>query len=181
MSQGAEGRGTGAGERIVAQVFIAGTPEAVWHEITKTDEAQGCFFNAWLHTSGLAVGGAVAMRDRTGRWTAVVGRIVEYDPPRRLAQTFRFTRYDDAECLVVYDIEPTEGGVLFTLTVDGAPRGSRTEKDMRGGAKMITSSLKRIVEKGDIAPGLRVAFRLMEWLAPLVTPKRCRSEAWPLR
>lgn len=167
-------------ETIVAKVFIEAAPEAVWREITKTDEAQGCFFNAWLHTTGLRAGGSVAMRDRSGRYTAVVGKIVTWDPPRRFAHTFRFTRYDEAECTVIYDIEPTEGGVTFTLTVDGVPRGGRTEKDMRGGAKMICSSLKRIVEKGGLAPGLRIAFRLMEWLGPVITPARCRTENWPL-
>lgn len=177
MSRAAEHDRT---ETIVAQVFIRGTPEQVWHEITKTGEPQGCFFNAWLHASGFAPDAKMAMRDRSGRYTSVVGRIVEFEPPRRFAHTLRFTRYDDAECTVIYDIEPTEGGVLFTLTVEGVPPGSRTEKDMRGGAPMITGSLKRIVEKGGLSPALKIGFRLMERLAPLMTPARCRTENWPL-
>ena len=168
------------GEKIVAQVFIAGSAEAVWREITKTDEAQGCFFNAWLNVRQPSPGAKMAMRDRSGKYTTVVGTILEYDEPRRFAHTFRFTRYDDKECTVIYDIEPTEGGVLFTLTVDGAPAGSRTEKDMRGGAKMIVNSLKRIVEKGDISPLMKLGFGAMERIGPLITPARCKTRNWPL-
>ena len=167
-------------DRIVAQIFIAGTPEAVWREITKTDEAQGCFFNAWLNANRLVPGEKMAMRDRSGNYTSVVGTILEYDEPRRFSHTFRFTRYEDGECVVTYDLEPTEGGVMFTLTVDGAPAGSRTEKDMRGGAKFITRSLKRIVEQGSISPLWKLGYRLMEAAAPFITPKRCKTENWPL-
>ena len=35
--------------RIVIQADI----QRVWRELTKTDEAQGAVFNAWLHTTGL--------------------------------------------------------------------------------------------------------------------------------
>lgn len=168
------------GEKIVAQVFIAGTAEAVWREITKTDEAQGCFFNAWLNANRFTPGAKMAMRDRSGRYTTVIGTILEYDEPRRFAHTFRFTRYDDHECKVTYEIEPTEGGVMFTLTVDGATAGSRTEKDMSGGAKMIVNSLKRIVEKGGLSPLLKLGFGAMELVSPILTPARCKTENWPL-
>lgn len=165
---------------IVAEVFIAGTAEAVWHEITKRDEAQGCFFNAWLTARELAPGEKMAMRDRTGAYSSVVGEILECDSPRRFAHTFRFTQYDDAECKVIYDIEEVEGGVLFRLTVVGAPPGSKTEKSMYGGAKMIVTSLRRIVERGSLAGGLRFAFALFECLGPVLLPAKCRSSGWPL-
>lgn len=171
---------TEATETIVARIFIAGTAEAVWREITKTDEAQGCFFNAWLNAREVRPGEMMAMRDKSGRYTTVIGKILEVDPPRRFSHTMRFTRYDDPESTVTYEIEPTEGGVIFTLTVDGVPTGTRTAKDMAGGAKMIVGSLKRIVEKGDLAPMLKVGFTVMEWVAPLITPARCRTERWPL-
>ncbi len=168
-------------ERIVAEVFIAGSAEAVWHEITKTDEAQGCFFNAWMHTNGLRVGGVVAMRDESGKYTMVVGEILEFEPPRRFAHTFRFTQYDDAECRVVYTIEDVEGGVLFRLCVEDVEPGSKTAKSMKSGAKMIVKSLKRIVEKGALSLGLRIGFTVMGWLGPLLTPSRCKTEHWPLQ
>ena len=38
--------------RIVIQADI----QRVWRELTKTDEAQGAVFNAWLHTTALAPG-----------------------------------------------------------------------------------------------------------------------------
>lgn len=46
-------------ERAVFKIFIRGSIEAVWHEITKTDEPQLCMFNMRLDTDGLQ--GAVAV------------------------------------------------------------------------------------------------------------------------
>lgn len=169
-----------SGEKIVAEIFIAGTAQDVWREITKRDEAQGGFFNAWLTARELAPGEPMAMRDRTGAYSSVVGEILEYDPPRRFAHTFRFTQYEDAPCKVVYDIEEVEGGVLFRLTVMDVPPDTKTEKSMFAGAKLIVTSLRRIVERGSLAPGLRLAFAAAECLTPVVMPSRCRSEHWPL-
>jgi len=41
-------------DRAVFKVFIRGTVEAVWREITKTDSLQGAMFNMRLVTPGLA-------------------------------------------------------------------------------------------------------------------------------
>lgn len=50
------------------RIVIHADIQRVWRELTKTDEAQGAVFNAWLHTSGLLPGGRMQMR--TCRWTA---------------------------------------------------------------------------------------------------------------
>ena len=44
-------------QTIVSRILIRGSLEAVWNEITKTDELQGAIFNMRLHTDGLAPGG----------------------------------------------------------------------------------------------------------------------------
>lgn len=165
--------------RFVSKVFIKGTLEAVWREITKTHEPQQAFFNMRLHTAGLEVGAKVAMRSPDGKYTGVVGEVLEWDPPRRYAHTFRFTQYDDPPCKVIYELEETEGGVEFTLTTEDVVRDSKTAKQMKGGAGMICKTLKTIVETGRPSFGTRLLYALFKLLAPL-TPKKSLSENWPV-
>ena len=49
-------------QKLVAKIFIEGSIDDVWHEITKTDETQGAIFNTQLHTDGLRMGGHIRMR-----------------------------------------------------------------------------------------------------------------------
>ncbi len=164
----------------VFRVFIRGPIEAVWNEITKTDAPQGCMFNTVLHTDGLRPGGQVRMRTRSGRYTAVVGEVLEFDPPRRYAHTFRFANYDDPPCKVVYELAEKDGGVEFTLRVEGMPAGTRTERQMKQGGTMIVNTLKAIVEDGRPPLTTRLLFAVFGLLESVTSPKRCRSENWPL-
>lgn len=166
-------------ERSVFKVFIRGTIDAVWREITKTGEPQGCFFNAQLHTTGLKLGAPVRMRTKNGKYTAVAGEVLEFEPPHRYALTFRFTQYDDPPCKVIHELKEVEGGVEYLLILENVPKGSKTEKDMRQGGPMIVNALKAIVETGRPSFGVRLLYRLFP-LFELFTPKRCRSEHWPL-
>ena len=115
-------------EKCVFKVFIRGSVEAVWREITKTDELQKCMFNMRLDTPGLRPGAKIRMRTPNGKYTGVVGEVLEFDPPRRYAHTFKFTQYDDPPCRVIYELKPVEGGVEFTLTCADMPAGNPGER-----------------------------------------------------
>ncbi len=164
-------------ERCVFKVFISGSVEAVWREITKTDELQKCMFNMRLHTPGLRPGAKIRMRTPNGKYTGMIGEVLEFDPPRRYAHTFKFTQYDDPPCKVIYDLKAVEGGVEFTLTCEDMPAGTKTAKDMSRGGTMIVSTLKAIVETGRPSFGVRMLHVLFKILAPL-TPKKCLSKNW---
>lgn len=166
--------------RFVSRVVIAGSAEDVWREITKTDEPQQAMFNARLHTGGLRPGARLQMRTPDNRYTSVVGEILECDPPHRLAHTLKFTPYDDPYCKVTYELKPVEGGVEFTLISEEVPAGTRTAKDMARGGDFIAGTLKAIVETGRPPLGTRLLYGLFGLLGPVVTPKRCRVENWPL-
>jgi uncharacterized protein YndB with AHSA1/START domain len=166
-------------EKAVFKVFIRGRIEDVWREITKTDEPQACMFNTQLHTSGLRPGGKMRMRTKSGKYTVVAGDILEFNPPRRYAHTFRFAQYDDPPCKVIYDLKEVEGGVEFTLTVEDMPAGTKTAKQMTQGGTMIVNTLKAVVETGRPSFGTRVLYKLFRVLEPL-SPKSTRSEHWPL-
>lgn len=74
--------------------------------------------------------------------------MLEFDPPRRFTHTFRFTQYDDPECVVAYGLKQLPQGVECTLTVDRMAVGSKTAKDMQAGGTAILETLKEVVETG---------------------------------
>lgn len=166
-------------KRLVAKIFIAGSIEDVWNEITKTDELQGAMFNMRLHTNGLKMGGHIRMRTADGKYTGVVGEILAWDPPHRYGHTFRFTNLDDPPCNVFYDLKEVEGGVEFTLTAEGVPVGTKTAKQMTSGADFIVKTLKAIVENGRPPLGARMLYSMFRLTAPF-SPKSTLSENWPL-
>jgi uncharacterized protein YndB with AHSA1/START domain len=168
-----------AAEKTVFKVFIKGSIEAVWREITKTDEVQECMFNMRLETDGLRPGGQIRMRSKSGKYTGVVGEVLEFDPPFRYVHTFRFTQLDDPPCTVIHELKEVPGGVEYTLTHENLPHGTKTAKQMSQGGGLICSTLKAVVERGRPSFGVRMLFTLFKVLEPL-TPKKCRSENWPL-
>ena len=170
--------------RRVFQIVIHAPVVAVWREITRTDAPIACFFNNRLHLGpgGLAPGTKLAMRSPDGKYTGVVGAILEFDPPRRFSHTFRFTNLSDPECKVTYELKPVAGGgdgTEFTLIIDELPAGTKTAKQMIQGGTMICNTLKAVMETGRPSLGIRILYRLFAALGP-ITPKRCRSENWPL-
>jgi uncharacterized protein YndB with AHSA1/START domain len=164
----------------VFRIVVKADIQRVWRELTKSGEAQGAIFNAWLHTrGGLVPGAAMQMKTGSGRHTLVVGEVVECDPPHRFVHTHRFTQYDDPVCQVAYQLEPVAGGVQVTLRVTGVAEGSKSAKDMASGGTMIVNTLKVICETGRPALSTRLMhlmFKHMEF----VLPARTKSEHWPL-
>lgn len=165
--------------RLVSKITINGSLEAIWRELTKSDEPQAAIFNAWLHTQALIPGASLQMRSADGRNVLVIGRVVEFEPPHRFVHTFRFTQYDDPECTVTYQLVQLENGVEVSLIVDNLPVGSRTAKEMTSGSTMILNTLKAVVETGRPTLGTRIMYVLFSKLG-FILPKRTRVENWPL-
>jgi uncharacterized protein YndB with AHSA1/START domain len=161
--------------RIVVEADI----QRVWRELTKTDEAQGAVFNAWLHSSCLVPGVAMQMRTGTGRHVLVVGEVVAWEPPHRFAHTHRFTMHDDPVCQVAYELKPVARGVEVTLRVTGLPVGTPTDKAMSSGGTAILARLKAIAETGRPPLGTRLLYAMFDRLE-FMLPKKTRAEHWPL-
>ncbi len=165
-------------EKSYYRIFIRAPIHKVWAELTRTDAVLPFFFNGVCKTPGLGVDAPIRMRSKDGKYTSVVGKVLEFEPPHRYAHTFRFTNFDDPECVVRYVLKEVDGGTEFTLINEGVPAGTKTEKYMTQGGDFITKNLKAVVETGKPTPGGRFALFMMGLFAPF-TPARCRSENWP--
>jgi len=159
------------------RIHIRGSLQEVWDEITRTDDVIPCFFNMRMHAARLAKGAKLQMRTKSEKYVGVVGEVLEWDPPRRFAHTFRFTQMDDPPCRVTYELVEKDGGVEFTLRISELVPGTKSAKQMVQGATLILNTLKSVIETGKPSFGTRALFVLFALLEPL-TPKRCRVENW---
>jgi hypothetical protein len=80
---------------------------------------------------------------------------------------------------VIYDLEEVAGGTRFTLTIEDLPAGTKTAKQMMQGGTMICNTLKSVIETGRPGLGIRLLHVVFKLMQPM-TPKRCRSENWPV-
>jgi uncharacterized protein YndB with AHSA1/START domain len=163
--------------QLVHKVIIRATIRQVWDALTTEGQVLPHFFGSVMHTTGLKPGAQLRMRTPDGKYTGVIGEILECNPPYRFSHTFRFTNLDDPPCIVTYELKEVEGGVEFTLISDSVPCGTKTEGQMAQGGGFITKVLKSVVETGRPSFGYRMLL-LMIRLFP--SPAACRSEKWPL-
>ena len=133
--------------KFVYVIYIASTPEKVFDALTDSDAtAQFWFGNAV--TSDWQVGSAVAFH-REGK-LVLKGRVLEYDPPRRLSYTF-FPQHDHfagetVPSRVVLDIERQQDQVKLTVTHDDFYEGSKVFESISNGWPLVLSSLKSYLE-----------------------------------
>ncbi len=166
-------------EKTFSRVVIRAPIEKVWAELTREDTVLPFFFNSTCKTpDGLKVGGPVRMVSKDGKYAAVVGDVLEFDPPHRYAHTFKFTSLEDPPCIIRYELKEVEGGTEFTLIAERIPAGTKSEKYMTSGSEFIANNFKAYVETGKATRGGRFAL-IMMGLTAFMTPKSCRIENWP--
>jgi len=166
--------------KLVSKIHIRGRIEDVWREITKTDEPQLAIFGAQMHRLTLDAGSPIRMRTPDGKYTSVVGEILEASPPHRFSHTMKFTAYDEPWVKVTYILEAKGDGVDFTLISEEVPAGSKTLKAMARGGDFIVKTLKQVVETGRPSLGTRMIYAMFGLLA-FTTPAKCRTEYWPIK
>lgn len=161
------------------RITIAASIDAVWSQLVKTDEMLPFFFGSVCDCKDMTVGAPFAMRSPNGKYTSVVGEVLDFSPPYRYSHTFKFTNYDDAPCTVTYELKEVESGVEFTLITENVPAGTKTESSMAQGGSYITNNLKSVVETGKATfSGKLILF--MIGITAGFTPKQCLSEHWQL-
>jgi len=165
--------------KAMFRIHIRGSIEAVWREITRTDAPIPAFFNSRMDVARLARGEKLAMRTPNGKYTGVVGEILELVPLRRFAYTFKFTNFDDPPCRVAIDLAEKDGGVEYTMTISELTPGTKSAKQMLQGGVLIANTLKHVIEDGRPSFGTRMLFTLFKLMEPF-SPARCKSEHWPV-
>ncbi len=165
--------------RFVHSIRIEAPIQAVWNTLTEAGVVQPFFFNSVLHTTRLAPGAPMRMRTPDGKYTGVVGEVLEFEAPHRYVTTFLFTNFDDPLCRVAHDLREVDGGVEYTLTSEEVPVGTRTAKQMSQGGALITEVLKATVEGRRPAWKYRFILKMIS-LFSFASPKQSRSEHWGL-
>jgi len=162
----------------VSQITINAPIQQVWDTLTAEGEVQPFFFGSVMHTTKFAPGAPIRMRTPNGKYTGVVGEVLELDPPYKYSMTFKFTNFDDAVCMVTHELREVDGGTEYTLTSEGVPVGTKTEKNMAGGGKIITTTLKSCIETGK--PTMIARIIMLTGKLPFMAPKQSLSDNWPM-
>jgi uncharacterized protein YndB with AHSA1/START domain len=146
---------------FVYVTYIETTPDKLWHALTDGDFTARYWFGIRLR-SDWKVGSSFEMVHGDGT-VSDAGKIVEVDPPRRLAYTFvnlSDTYRNDLPALATFELEPHGKLVKLTLTHEGfAPNGKMLPAISRGWPAIL-SSLKSLLETGRPLEIPRAAIKL---------------------
>jgi uncharacterized protein YndB with AHSA1/START domain len=166
-------------DRAIYKVLIKAPIETVWSELIKTTSPRPFFWNSSWDARDMAPGNAYRMVSNGGKTVAVVGEILEMEPPHRLVHSFRLTALGDPASMVTYALKETADGTEFSLITENILAGSKSEKSMADGAKFIVGNFKAYVETGKVTVGARLILAMYRIMAPM-TPKSMSAENWPL-
>ncbi len=132
---------------FVYTIYIASTPEKVFKALTDTDVTAKFWFGNAV-TSDWKAGSPVEFH-REGK-LIVQGKVLEYDPPRRLSYTFHSMHEPfygtEQPSRVVIDLEKQKDQVKLTVTHDDFAEGSKVVDAISKGWPLVLSSLKSYLE-----------------------------------
>lgn len=166
-------------DRAVYKVLINAPIETVWSELINTAAPRPFFWNSSWDTKKMEAGNAYRMVSNAGKTVAVIGEILEMEPPRRLVHSFRLTNLDDPPSRVTYTLKEVAGGTEFCLITENIVAGSKSEKAMANGSRFIVENLKQYVETGKVTLGARIMLTMFAIMSPL-TPRAMSAKNWPL-
>lgn len=133
--------------------YIRSTPEKVWQALTTQELTRKYWFGASL-VSDWKVGSEWKIEFADGR-IADTGKIVEFDPPKRLVignWQNQFVPELKAEGFSTCTIEIEPAGEAVKLTVTHVSEGTGKFIDaVSGGWPKILSNLKSLLETGSVA------------------------------
>jgi uncharacterized protein YndB with AHSA1/START domain len=137
--------------KTVYVTYVVSTPEKVWQALTSPELTRQYFFGRAIELEP-KVGGAFILRMPDGR-VDVQGKVVAYDPPEKLAVTWRVEWIEDMrklpECLVTYEI--AQAGEAVRLTMTEAHSWDIPDAILAGGRMgwpAILSGFKSVLETG---------------------------------
>jgi uncharacterized protein YndB with AHSA1/START domain len=142
--------------------YIATTPEKVWEALVDPE----VMAQYWIGPGAECAHVNLSDWKPGSRWThvkaddrttvAIVGRVVEFTPPRRMIYTWSRPG-DEADeskhSRVTCDIEPHGAGLVrLTVTHDGLEQDPKMLNGISGGWPKVLSNLKTLLETGRPLP-----------------------------
>ena len=131
--------------------YIETTPEKLWEALTSSKFTKRYWFDTEVR-SDWKVGSPFALV--MGGKTTDTGAILEADPPRRLAYSFKHQLFEEMRnepaTKVVFTIEPHGKIVKLTVTHEGFIEGSKLLGAVSKGWPAILSGLKSLLETGRV-------------------------------
>ncbi|TQS44431.1 SRPBCC family protein [Cryptosporangium phraense] len=131
---------------LIYSTVIAASPGRVWNALI--DPARTAHYWGHHNVSTWTPGEPWEHRRVSDGGLDVVGEVLEFDPPRRLAHTWARPERE-GESRVTFDVEPVPGGVRLTVTHDGVPDDQVAVVAI--GWPFVLSSLVSYVETGRAA------------------------------
>src|SRR5690349_12270624 len=135
--------------RFVYVVYIASSADKVFAALTD-EKTSAQYWSGNRVVSDWKVGAPFALKLKPGMHD-VVGKVLAFDPPRRLAYTFH-PHHDGLEregpSRVTFEIEQHSDQVKLTITHDEFPIGSEVFTHISRGWPHVLSSLKSYLETG---------------------------------
>jgi uncharacterized protein YndB with AHSA1/START domain/DNA-binding transcriptional ArsR family regulator len=135
----------------VFTVFVRATPERVWEAITDSALTRRYYYASTVESDWEP---GSAYRYLIDGDEAIVGEVLEADPPRKLVLSFD-ARWDeqvaaDTPSRLTWEISDAAPGVVqLTVVHDGLVAGSATAEQVPGGMPFILSGLKTLLETGE--------------------------------
>ena len=135
---------------FVYTIYIASTPEKVFEALTDTRMSErywhgNCVVSDWTVGSSFTL--RLARHDND-----VTGKVLEYDPPRRLS--YSFLAHDGSDggkaSRVTFELERQRDQVRLTMIHDGFEPNSPALEKVSVGWPLILSSLKSYIECGKV-------------------------------
>jgi uncharacterized protein YndB with AHSA1/START domain len=132
-------------------IYIAAAADVVWQALTSSAMTKQYFFGRAIEVEP-RVGGEFVLRMDDGR-VDTRGKVVAWDPPRKLAVTWHVEWVEEMrklpECLVTYDV--ADLGTAVRLTMTEAHSWDVPDALLSGGRQgwpVILWSLKSLLETG---------------------------------
>ncbi len=148
---------TSAKPSFVYVTYIRSTPEKVWEALTTREFTSKYWFGASLR-SDWKVGADWKIEFEDGR-IADTGKIVEFDPPKRLVigdWENQFRPEIKAEGHSTCTIEIEQAGEAVKVTITHVAQGPKFIEAVSGGWPKIMSNLKSLLETGSVAMEVKV-------------------------
>lgn len=131
----------------VYEVEVAASAADAWNALTDPATVRRYYYGTAPRTTW-EVGSPIEFVDDEGV-AQIVGEVLEFEPPLRLAHTFIATWYgaDDDQGSLEWEVAPTGAGCRITLIHRGARADTREGSETADGSRHIIEGLKQLLDE----------------------------------